>query len=73
MRYIDKRRQDGFWLDPTESWEHWEPFADDVCQACFLECQKKYEIARQAVWGSMPDVFNLPSWAELEVERNEAL
>ncbi|KAJ7802874.1 hypothetical protein B0H14DRAFT_3884335 [Mycena olivaceomarginata] len=73
MRYIDKRRQDGFWLDPTEPWEHWEPFADDVCQPCFFECQRKYEIARQAVWGSMPDVFNLPSWAELEVERNEAL
>jgi hypothetical protein len=69
MRYLNKRRQDGFWLDLTEPWEHWESFAGHVCLPCLLDCHKQYDIARQAVWGSIPDVFNLPSWAKLEAEK----
>jgi len=71
MRYLNKLRQDGFWLDPTETWEHWGPFSNHVCKTCLLACQKKYEDARLAVWESIPSMFNLPSWAELEAEREE--
>jgi len=73
MRYLNKLRQDGFWLDPTETWEHWGLFAEHVCGPCLFACQKKYEDARQAVWESIPGMFNLPSWAELEAERSMAL
>ncbi|KAJ6497138.1 hypothetical protein C8R47DRAFT_1041832 [Mycena vitilis] len=73
LRYLQRLRQDGVWLDPTEPWEHWDHFADHVCAPCLLSCQKKYEDARQAVWLSIPGMFNLPGWTELEAERSKAL
>ncbi|KAJ6546873.1 hypothetical protein B0H19DRAFT_1162841 [Mycena capillaripes] len=73
MRYLNKLRQDGFWMDPTETWEHWGFFAEHVCEPCLFSCQMKYEDARQAVWLSIPAMFNLPGWAELEAERKSAL
>jgi hypothetical protein len=71
LRYLNKLRQDGFWLDPTEGWEHWGVFSEHVCEPCLLACRKKYEDARQAVWESIPSMFKLPSWAELQVERDQ--
>ncbi|KAF7353758.1 BTB domain-containing protein [Mycena venus] len=71
IRYLNKLRQDGFWLDPTETWEYWGSFAGHVCKPCLLACQKKYEDARLAVWQSIPSMFNLPSWTKLEAEREE--
>jgi len=71
MRYLNKQRQDGFWLDPTESWEHWTLFEEHVCEPCLRACQKKYEDAREAVWLSIPTMFNLPGWTELEAERKK--
>ncbi|KAF7359171.1 hypothetical protein MSAN_01258800 [Mycena sanguinolenta] len=73
MRYLTKLRQDGCWLDPTEVWDHWDLFAEHVCEPCLHACQKKYEDARLAVWESIPGMFNLPSWVELEAERDVAL
>ncbi|KAJ7042106.1 hypothetical protein C8F04DRAFT_1031061 [Mycena alexandri] len=73
IRYLNKLRQDGFWLDPTEVWEHWDVFGTHVCTPCLLACEKKYEDARQAVWLSIPAMFNLPNWSELEAERRTAL
>jgi len=44
-----------------------------VCEPCLKACQKNYQDAREAVWLSIPDMFNLPSWIELEAERKVAL
>ncbi|KAJ7184445.1 hypothetical protein C8R46DRAFT_1064092 [Mycena filopes] len=73
LRYLNKLRQDGFWLDPTEEWEHWDVFGGHVCTPCLRACERKYEDTREAVWLSIPAMFKLPGWPELERERRAAL
>ncbi|KAJ7272936.1 hypothetical protein C8J57DRAFT_262601 [Mycena rebaudengoi] len=73
LHYINTRRQDGFWLDPTEIWGHWETFGSHVCEPCLDACQKIYADVQKSIWVSIPRMFRLPSWEELAAEKRAAL
>ncbi|KAK7028781.1 BTB domain-containing protein [Favolaschia claudopus] len=44
-----------------------------VCTACLDSMKGKHEEAKQEHWDSIPEMFELPSWAELEKLKAEAL
>jgi hypothetical protein len=57
---------DDEYCDPLWDRFDWEKFARVVCSACLTASRKSYEKARQEMWGNLPSIFNLRSWAELE-------
>ncbi|KAK6969107.1 BTB domain-containing protein [Favolaschia claudopus] len=44
-----------------------------VCTACLESMKAKHEEAKQEHWDSIPEMFELPSWTELEKLKAEAL
>ncbi|KAJ7491140.1 hypothetical protein FB451DRAFT_1222176 [Mycena latifolia] len=73
INHLNVLRRDGLWLDPTETWDSWELLGEQLCAPCLEACQTKYQDVRQAVWLSIPAMFNLPGWKELEAEKIAAL
>ncbi|KAK7002232.1 BTB domain-containing protein [Favolaschia claudopus] len=49
----------------------WEALS--VCTACLASMKANHEEAKKEHWDSIPEMFELPSWTELEKRKAEAL
>jgi hypothetical protein len=45
---------------------NWPEFKNNVCSRCFSVSQDSFRKARRDLWADLPNLFNLPSWSELE-------
>lgn len=61
-------------LNPLDSfYERWEWFAKGICNVCLEVSKTSHNDAKQVLWQSLPDIFGLPKWPELEKLRKKAL
>ena len=60
----------GHWMDcyPLD-FVTWSYENDDLCWECFEQLKWHVEGARQSIWDSLPAMFNLPPWEELQKQR----
>ncbi|KAK6969113.1 BTB domain-containing protein [Favolaschia claudopus] len=58
---------------PLHIWnpDDWDTF--EVCEVCLAAMKAEYQEAKQAHWDSLPEMFGLPKWSELEKMKVEAL
>jgi hypothetical protein len=47
----------------------WDRIRPVMCHVCQLAAETKQQAPRQKVWDSLPSIFGLPSWDELNVAR----
>ncbi|KAK6995853.1 hypothetical protein R3P38DRAFT_2656041 [Favolaschia claudopus] len=75
-RKAERRRQRFPITAPRLPLEIWEPKDWDAvlaCGSCLASMKAGYETARKEFWDALPDIFDLPSWDELEKLKAEAL
>ncbi|KAJ7084242.1 hypothetical protein C8R44DRAFT_753183 [Mycena epipterygia] len=59
-------------LDPLTYWPF--EFTDgDLCSACDAFARQRFEAAQKCFWESLPDIFKLPEWYELEEMQQEVM
>ncbi|KAK7028754.1 BTB domain-containing protein [Favolaschia claudopus] len=58
---------------PLDIWklDDWNTL--QVCAACLASMKAEHRVAKQAHWDSLPEMFGLPEWSELEKMKAEAL
>ncbi|KAF7364320.1 hypothetical protein MSAN_01092100 [Mycena sanguinolenta] len=49
--------------DPLKGELYWNDF--DVCSPCLEQARETYNEAREELWDSLPDIFDLGTWEEL--------
>ncbi|KAJ7184640.1 hypothetical protein C8R46DRAFT_1064691, partial [Mycena filopes] len=59
---------------PLEIWtdDDWA-FLKDLCPACMVVLKQTHQDALQDFWDKLPDMYNLPSWKELEQMKTAAI
>ncbi|KAF9465095.1 hypothetical protein BDZ94DRAFT_1214956 [Collybia nuda] len=60
-------------LNPLDSFDEWEWYLKELCQACLEVSKRSHFPAREALWESLPEIFGLPKWLELDKLRRKAL
>lgn len=61
-------------LNPLDSfYDRWDWYSKGTCTACLEVSKNSHYAARQVLWQSLPDIFGLPKWLELEKLRQNAL
>ncbi|KAJ7456117.1 hypothetical protein FB451DRAFT_1512487 [Mycena latifolia] len=60
-------------LLPLDLWEVDDWSRLTVCDACLSAMKGAHAAAKEALWDKLPELFNLPNWAELERMKAEAL
>nr|GAT49448.1 predicted protein [Mycena chlorophos] len=62
-----------FCRDPLSMWQPSDWTALRVCPDCHSRLKRKVEAKQQAFWDRLPEIYGLPSWAELEARKKVAL
>ncbi|KAF7359030.1 BTB domain-containing protein [Mycena sanguinolenta] len=59
---------------PLELWgsDQWK-WLDGLCRSCLVVLKKTHADAREAFWDSLPELYGLPSWEELEKMKADAI
>lgn len=61
-------------LNPLDAfYDRWNSYSKSVCGSCYRESTTMYNIAREVLWQSLPEIFDLPRWEKLEEMKREAL
>lgn len=61
-------------LNPLDSfYDRWDWYSKGTCKACLEVSKTSHSAAREVLWQSLPDIFGLPKWLELEKLRQNAL
>ncbi|KAK7008074.1 BTB domain-containing protein [Favolaschia claudopus] len=75
--YRIRMSSDAFPVFPLRIWEESQESQDwfdvDVCDACLAHMKHEHQLAKQNFWDSLPAMFDLPEWSELEKIKTEAL
>lgn len=60
-------------INPLDAfYEGWYSYSKAVCPSCLRNSQAMYNTAREALWDTLPAMFDLPRWEKLEKIRQEA-
>ncbi|KAJ6567043.1 hypothetical protein B0H19DRAFT_717201 [Mycena capillaripes] len=55
---------------PSRLLDIWDPddwhMLQDVCPTCLVVLKRTHEDTREAFWAKLPEIYDLPSWEELE-------
>lgn len=57
---------------PLEIWKAGDLDRLDVCHVCLSSMKVAHQEAKQSLWDSLPTMFGLPEWSELEKMKAEA-
>lgn len=59
---------------PFSIWDEsdWD-YLESCCNPCLASMKAHHQLAKQSVWDDLPQIFGLPTWAELERIKAEAL
>jgi hypothetical protein len=57
---------------PLEIWKVGDWDRLDVCNVCLSSMKVAHQEAKQSIWDSLPTMFGLPEWSELEKMKAEA-
>ncbi|KAJ7100437.1 hypothetical protein C8R44DRAFT_888264 [Mycena epipterygia] len=58
---------------PLDIWDEDDWKKLEICQRCLSAMRKTHQDAKQSVWNQLPEILELPDWADLECMRDEAL